>query len=111
MRLVSSPRQISAGERRLLHILKPETRANSIGSTIMHDASFFPNEFPIEERASGKLRGDARVSMSQIFFAHRRPGWNPDYRRASVDEGERAPRLSLLAPARSLPARTGEDAR
>jgi len=49
--LVSSPRQISARERRLLHFLKPETRANSIGSTIMHDASFFPNEFPIEERA------------------------------------------------------------
>jgi hypothetical protein len=35
MRLVSSLRRISARERRLLHILQPKTRANSIGSTIM----------------------------------------------------------------------------
>ena len=76
-----------------------------------HNYPFFPNDWPSEERPPGKLRSDARVPTPRIFFPHRGPRWNPDYRRASVDQGERAPRLSLLALARSLPALTGEDAR
>jgi hypothetical protein len=68
MRLVSSLRRISARERRLLHILKPETRANSIGSTIMHDASFSRMNSPskCERRESCAA---TRVSRRLRYFS------------------------------------------